>query len=93
MKKVKRESVRKIELNVEPPSTSRYRIGGAIKPSDLDVGRNTSGSKSYRITTADSQRLVTSPSVTKALRSTAYDPTVRKYSGPSESLKQSSRHE
>jgi hypothetical protein len=91
MKKVKRESVRKVELNVEPPSTSRYRIGGGGKKSDPDVSRNTSGSKSYRITTADSQRLVTSPSVTKMMRSTAYDPSIRKYSGPGDIVKQSSK--
>lgn len=91
MKKVKRESVRKIDFDVEAPSNSRFRLGNGGKKSDPEFSKNTSASKSYRITTADNQRLVASPSMSKAQRSSVYDPSLRKLSGASDFMKQTSR--
>jgi hypothetical protein len=87
MKKVKRESVRKIEINQDPLISSRYRLGVGTKQADLETVKNSSSSKSYRITTAESQRLVTSPGLSKLPRNSAYDPSVRKLSAASDYIK------
>lgn len=87
MKKAKRESVRKIEINHDLVMSARRKTFAINKKADIEIERNTSASKNYRITTNESQRLPSSPSMSIKFKNNAYDPMHRKFSGASDFYK------